>query len=291
MIADGNPSVFVAARAAAGPTFGVGILALDDVFGLHARGVNAAVNAGLSSACKLTSPPSVSLEDLQFGMQGPAEHTAEWSIYAVGSGCSTTDPYWCFVNAARNDMGVNGHLRIEGNGILNAMRWGDRLAPLGYTNAEKWRNWSDMQMGDFLDTNHFDWVASDQPWNGKSNLCEPGSRHYAQESGFVNDVGADFLQYVRDLVKAVKTARPHVKVLVYFHAFLSGEANATAKYPNDILRDDRGEMVCWDSSRCPSYACTELVYFYGTSTNEYGKQLDKYIDKVFELGADGIYRK
>lgn len=286
----GSPSVFVAARNGTGRHVGVGLIALDDVFGLHARTVNAAVDT-LGSKCQLTSPfPSVSLQDMQFGLRGPAQHTAEWSIYATGNGCTTSDPYWCFANAVRNDMGVSGSLRIEGNGILNALRWGDRLAPLGYRNAREWRQWSPQKMGEFLDINAFGWVASDIPWNNRQNLCEPGNPHYAQGSGFVHEASSECEEYIRDLVKAVKTARPKVKVLVYFHAFLSGESNATAKYPLDRIMDDRGQSVCWDSSRC-NQGCEELVYFYGNGTNEYSRQLDMYIDKVFELGADGICKQ
>jgi hypothetical protein len=257
------------------------------VFGLHARTVNAAVNTGLSSKCARTSPsPSVSLQDTQFGLRGPDERTAEWAIYGTGSNCTTTDPFWCFTNAVRQDMGVNG-MRIDGNGIINAMRWGNRLAPLGYANAKEWRQWSPEKMGNFLDINAFDYVASDIPWNGKTNPCEPGNPHYVQGSGFVTESSAECDQYIRDLVKAVKTARPKVKVLVYFHAFLSGESNATEKYPNDRILDDQGDSLCWDSSACKQ-ACDEWVYFFGTSTNKYGRQLDAYIDKVFALGADGI---
>lgn len=231
----GSPSVFVAAQKGAGRHVGLGLLALDDVFGLHARAINAAVNS-LGSNCAVTSPfPSVSLQDMQFGLRSLAgtTHTAEWSIYGTGTGCTTSDPYWCFANAVRQDMGVSGSLRIEGNGILNAMRWGDRLAPLGYKNAREWRQWSPEQMGAFLDTNAFDWVASDIPWNlvnnqgSKGNLCEPGNPHYEQGSGFVNEAGADCIQYIRDLVKAVKTARPHVKVVVYFRECRSSSVSAT----------------------------------------------------------------
>jgi hypothetical protein len=221
----GSPSVFVAAQEkqrGSDKLVGVGLLALDDVFSLHARAVNAAVNTGLLSRCRQTSPsPSVSLQDRQFGMRGPSEHTVEWAVYATG-GCATSDPFWCFSNAVRHDLGVNS-LRIGGNGILNAMRWGDRLAPLGYTNAKEWRQWSPQKMGEFLDTNAFDWVASDIPWNRVNNLgthgnlCEPGNPHYEQGSGFVTEAGVDYDQYIRDLVKAVKTARPKVRVLVYFH--------------------------------------------------------------------------
>ena len=162
----GNPSIFVAAQqenSSSSDHVGVGLLALDDVFGLHARAINAAVNTGFSSKCEQTSPPSVSLQDMQFGLQGPDEHTAEWAIHTTGKDCTTSDPFWCFSNAVRQDMGVNS-LPINGNGILNALRWGNRLAPLGYTNGKEWRQWSTEKMGEFLDTNAYDWVASDIPY-------------------------------------------------------------------------------------------------------------------------------
>jgi hypothetical protein len=67
-------------------------------------------------------------------------------------------------------------------------------------------------------------------------------------------------------------------------AFNAGERNASAKYPDDRILDDQGNALCWDSSAC-KHACDELAYFYGTSTNRYGRQLDAYIDKVFALGC------
>ena len=114
---------------------GLGLLALDDVFGLHAQAVNAALSTSVAN-CSLSDPPSVTLQDLQFGMAAnrSAGHTVEWAVYATGAGC-TTDPYYCFVNAAREDLGVNT-LPIAGNGIINAMRWGQRLEPLGYGSGE-----------------------------------------------------------------------------------------------------------------------------------------------------------
>ena len=114
---------------------GLGLLALDDVFGLHAQAVNAALSTSVAN-CSLSDPPSVTLQDLQFGMAANRSggHTVEWAVYATGAGC-TTDPYYCFVNAAREDLGVNT-LPIAGNGIINAMRWGQRLEPLGYGSGE-----------------------------------------------------------------------------------------------------------------------------------------------------------
>lgn len=66
---------------------------------------------------------------------------------------------------------------------------------------------------------------------------------------------------------------------------MSGESNATEKYPHDRILDDQGSAVCWDSSKCTRKdSCDELAYFFGTTTNKYGRQLDAYIDKVFALG-------
>ena len=121
---------FVLVLLSRGCVAGLGLLALDDVFGLHAQAVNAALSTPVAN-CSLSDPPSVTLQDLQFGMAAntSAGHTVEWAVYATGGGC-TTDPYYCFVNAAREDLGVNA-LPIAGNGIINAMRWGQRLEPLG----------------------------------------------------------------------------------------------------------------------------------------------------------------
>jgi hypothetical protein len=143
-------------------------------------------------------------------------------------------------------------------------------------------------MGDFLDINNFDWMATDIPWREGMSECEPGNPHFAYGSGFVHDAAPACIEYMAALVTAVKAARPNIKILVYFHAFLSGEVNASSKYYDDRLLDNTGEQLCWDQTRCPE-SCSEFPYFYGTSTNAYGKELDAYIDKVFALGMDGIY--
>ena len=72
----GNPSVFMSARGGSAlggsalgensavggsPSFGLGLLALDDVFAVHAQAVNRAVRDGITHCPDLnvTSPPSV----------------------------------------------------------------------------------------------------------------------------------------------------------------------------------------------------------------------------------------
>ena len=73
---------------------------------------------------------------------------------------------------------------------------------------------------------------------------------------------------------------------------MSGETNATRKYADDAILDDHGQPICWDEAGCKQ-ACEESADFYGMirpdgTTNGYGKELDAYVDKVFELGCDGI---
>ena len=73
---------------------------------------------------------------------------------------------------------------------------------------------------------------------------------------------------------------------------MSGETNATSKYADDAILDDHGQPICWDEAGCKQ-ACEESADFYGLirpdgTTNGYGKELDAYVDKAFELGCDGI---
>ena len=87
---------------------------------------------------------------MQFGLAAGAAHVVEWArhltrtapcvapvrrtcngwrwqaAYATAPGCAD---YYCFINEARRDLGVD-NITLSGSGVLNAFRWGDRLSRL-----------------------------------------------------------------------------------------------------------------------------------------------------------------
>ena len=88
------------------------------------------------------------------------------------------------------------------------------------------------------------------------------------------------------LVAKIKAADPSISVLIYFHAFISGERGAPAKYSADRVLNYHGQQINYSE-------CAAMPIFYpmllpdGTA-NEYGQQLYKYLDKAKSLGADGM---
>jgi hypothetical protein len=66
-------------------------------------------------------------------------------------------------------------------------------------------------------------------------------------SGFVNENTTVYDNYLRALVAKVKAADPSVAVLIYFHAFISGERGASAKYFLDRVLNYHGKQVFYRS--------------------------------------------
>jgi hypothetical protein len=84
-----NPTVFVASRG-----LGLGLVALDDVYVVQARGFFENGRAGI-----LTN---------EFALDANAQYTMEWAIYP-----NTTGDYYDFINLARHDEGRGG-VTVEG---------------------------------------------------------------------------------------------------------------------------------------------------------------------------------
>ena len=133
----GRPDVFANRTAgASGGAFGLGLVALDDVFRVHAQTLQSAMATGPRMAaknmsCSVSSPPAIQLGEPMLGLQESAdEYTMEWAVYAFrhspdttttttaadASGRGCTD-FYCFVNAQRHDSGA-ATIRIERSGFL-----------------------------------------------------------------------------------------------------------------------------------------------------------------------------
>ena len=122
---NGRPDVF-ANRSTSGATFGVGLVALDDVFRVHAQATQMAMKTsprmeGLMK-CSVSSPPSIELADPMLGLRRSGDsYVQEWAVYPFftpdsdrSGGC--TD-YYCFVNAQRHDMGST-RIKMKRGGFL-----------------------------------------------------------------------------------------------------------------------------------------------------------------------------
>jgi hypothetical protein len=129
----GRPDVFANRTASAsGGAFGIGLVALDNVFRVHAQTLQTAMATGprmaaLNMSCSVSSPPAIQLSDPMLALRAKADHyTMEWALYAfrphapdtkgADAGNSCTD-FYCFVNAQRHDSGA-ATIRIERTGFL-----------------------------------------------------------------------------------------------------------------------------------------------------------------------------
>lgn len=122
-----SPHVFFNATSAL-PGFGklstgVGLVALDDVFRVHAETRNYAVkqlNPRVPSNCEVTSPPSIRLSDPILALAVGTSQTHEWAIYPS----KTATDFFDFVNVLRNDYGTDQIQLGQFTGVLSAMEHG-----------------------------------------------------------------------------------------------------------------------------------------------------------------------
>jgi alpha-galactosidase len=289
---NGNPSIFASISSSHNKSgaVGIGLLALDDVTMVHAETVNHATypcnDSSTGPGKELARPwaPAVQLADPHFAIAGGSRHTSEWAIVALGADCSS---YWCYVNLVRNFTGVTD-IEISRNGPLNGFEEG-WLKESANNRSGDFTTWTPETTRRVLNESGMKYLITTIPWTDIPSTCEKGKYKYAHGSAFVHNLAPSCEQYIKDLVRVTKAADPDFKVLVYFHAFVSGETNASSKYHKDrVLRAD-GTQQCYAS------CCKEWPLFYpmqlpgSQEANAYAEQLDLYLDKVFELGADGIY--
>lgn len=257
----GNPTLFVKSKSA-----GIAMLPLDDVFLAHAEVYNRAV-AGLVF-CSVSDPPAAELTDPHLGLDGGKTYTLRWAIYPVPRQWN----YFTFINAVRRSLDAN--FPIDGSAIF-FYPTSASLNRAGYPGD--WRQWDRADMANFLRDQGIRYVIA-------GGAPRKAQNQFAHGSAFLYELGSDSEAFHRDLIKKVHEANNAVKVLVYFNSLISTETGADTKYHEDRIVDGTGNQVGYPSD--PSH----LPLFYGTETNKYGRELEKYVEKALtDFGADGIY--
>lgn len=278
---------------------GLGMLALDDVFVAHSETANRAARAKDSftgtRACisLISSPPSIELADPHFGLAAGDAHTLEWAVYTVPAsdkGDETAPSgYYDFVNRVRVDSGVSGRITVPKLGPMGAFQAG-LLRTDGYS-AIDWTNWTVAETRNIIRHNGIGHIISQMPRAEPIVPCGPSmpSMPWASGcgSGFVNENTTEWDRYFQALVAKVKAADPEVKVLMYFHAFISGERGASRKYPTDRILNR--EMQQLNYSRCEAMPLFYPMLLPDGTSNPYGRELYRYLSKASALGANGIY--
>jgi hypothetical protein len=291
----GNPTVYGLFGSGTTASVGVGMVALDDVFVAHSETANRAgqVDAFTGTrACQAlrSTPPSIELADPHFGLPSGEAHTLEWAVITVQQpGSDATDDvapsgYWAFINQVRQHSGVSGRVTIPKLGPMGAFQAG-LLRTDGYS-ALDWTKWSVADTRSIVRRNGIGHVISQMPRVQFISPCGL-SPTVAHGSGFVNENTSRWDAYFKALVAKVKAAEgDSVRVLIYFHAFISGERGASAKYPDDRILNYEGQQLNY--SHCEAMPLFYPMIFSNGSTNKYGQQLYRYLDKAKSLGADGI---
>lgn len=103
---------------------GLGLVALDDIFRVHAECRNFAVrqlNPRVPASCPVASPPAVRLADPRFALPAGESHTLEWAVYLFNASCND---FFCLVNALRHDYGTEEIVIGLHTGVLSAMENG-----------------------------------------------------------------------------------------------------------------------------------------------------------------------
>jgi hypothetical protein len=230
-------------------------------------------------------------------MRAGSTYTQEFALYALlgpQPDCEHENDYFCFVNMLRRDIradaGVPATQLLNTTGFMMmpsahdpiTKRGGNEEYQFDLTNwSTPWENWSTATLGAFLEFQGFGWVVAGVPWTDARMNCSYNNGDQSCMGSCVStEMPADAEQFLRTVASRVNaTGR---RSLMYLHAEISSETNASSKYPDAIITAPTGEQIF--------YACNEYYgLFLPNETNSYGKELMRSIELAFTLGFTGIY--
>ena len=212
---------------------------------------------------------------------GPAPPPTPHPGPSPGPGPASADRYWDFINSVRADAGVN--IAVPGMGVLNFLDEGP--ANPGYPSCTP-ASCPNATVRAIMDYNNLYYLVAHTPMTDRKNPCAPTVDLAAHGSAFLTELSPASEAEIAATIRAVKAADPSKKVLIYMHAFISSELGAEEKYADCRVTDASGAQVYYEVG--PG-SCKTYPLFYGTTSNSYGAKLDQVIDKIFTMGADGVY--
>ena len=279
-------------------TAALGLVALDDVFRVHAQCANHAVkqmNPRVASHCQITTPPSIQLSDPNFALPAGDKHTLEWAIYPF-SNC--TD-WFCFVNALRHDFGTEDIVIGNHTGVLSGLESGidagvddmTQWARSGYgdprcnsslpaKSAERmavcknWTDWSTPDLQAYMVrqglnvmpiANMMEW-GGDLPCGGHMEMN--GAMFVNGENPPTSGCGSCYAwveekihRVVRTAARSSTTAKP-VKTSYYIHATISTGATDSVVYSDARVLDEHGSQVLYRpcQAKYKKYANTTAAF-------------------------------
>jgi hypothetical protein len=221
---------------------GLALLARDDVFRVH--------------ALTYYDKTQIGLEEHYFTLAAGQSYTLRWSVFPVPSG-----DYYDFINAARRTLGVN--FAVDGPfGFSHYVLFMDKLT------AADARQWTE--------TRSLKYVSNNIPaYPGRPGLYLHGSALLLPEA-------RPLVQKLHDINETLKQARPGLRSMSYFHAYISSEPGAADKYPDSVAYDANGKQH--------NYSNPDYPEFVPTPTNSYGRALAGVLDLLLDdIKYDGIY--
>ena len=278
----GNPSV----HAATADGKGVALLALDDVLEQQGYLWQQALPRyprmpKATPSCPVSDPPTVGLTDSNFALAPGDSYQMEWAVYLLYGSC--TD-YYCFVNKARDDLGVS-NITIRGAGYLS-MYQPDR-EPF-WTQAGYKYDWSHMSISElksFIQHQGLSILQGAIPESGHTETCRPKVAHNCHGSCFVHALPESQVDYYHKLLNMTAKAAPGMPRLMYVDTLLTGERNAVTKYKDSTVTDATGRVVTYE--RCA--AGVDYPMMFSNGTNSYSAELVAYYEKLLAFGFDGVY--
>ena len=314
----GNPSVYMDLEGEAepgggpGPRLGVGLLARDTVFAVHAQTQQLALPRyprmpHSLPPCAVTSPPSVTLADPHFAMRANDTDGYEmrWDAFvtADAEGCSG---YFCMINRAREAVGST-LVQLPGNGLMGsfAPEWYPvTLLEANYT--AQWWNWTDQEVGAFLAHNSLKYPIAFGSWLDRGSNCRPAVREMCFGACVLHEMPQDVDRYLRTLVPKIRAAAPYSggldpKVTMYFHPYINTERGAIDMYPDSLVTSRDGAPQAYTNctanggafGNCSLSAggCIDEPMLFPALRNSYGETLRGYVSLAMDkYDLDGIYQ-
>lgn len=193
------------------------------------------------------------LRDSDGALAAGATGVYRWEIYPRGGG-----GYYAMVNAIRRAHEVN--FPIPGGFCFI-----DPREPFLSMTDEELRAWLDAKNANIVSM----------------------SISYPKYQGLMTH-GSAFLRVdhtiKREFAERLRRVKPGIKVLVYFHCFISTEAEAPELFPDARILAPDGTQRLYDESR------EYLRMFFPTEENSYGAAMREFVRIILEeIGADGVY--
>ena len=199
---------------------------------------------------------TIAIKDRQFYLPVGKEYTAEFAIVPVDK-----PDFWAFVNAARRLRDVNFQLK-----------WCFAFM----FHKEPVYKWTDDTFKSFVDNKYANLLVKSiydvRTKKGKPARC--------------TDWTAGPHTVYTDLIKRVKEFYPdgEIKTGIYFHCFLDTTDENAERFKDDRALDDDGNHL--DYGGKGGYM---KIYVPTLEKGSWGDEIAKVMDKIFELGADGIF--